>query len=97
MAAYVIGDIEVTHPATYEEYRKQVAATVEQYGGRFAVRGGKVEPLEGGWTPKRVVLLEFPSFEQALKWYRSPEYAPLIKLRQKASRGELILVEGSQK
>ena len=95
MAAYVIGDIEVTDPAIYEDYRKQVAATVDKYGGRFAVRGGKVEPLEGGWTPKRAVLLEFPSFEQALKWYRSPEYAPLIKLRQKGSRGKLILVEGT--
>jgi uncharacterized protein (DUF1330 family) len=95
MAAYVIGDIEVTDATVYEDYRRQVAATVEKYGGRFAVRGGKVEPLEGGWTPKRAVLLEFPSFEQALKWYRSPEYAPLIKLRQKASRGKLILVEGA--
>src|SRR3982074_3665603 len=96
MAAYVIGDIEVTDPALYEEYRKQVPATIEKYAGRFAGRGGRVEPLEGGWVPKRAVLLEFPSFEQALKWYRSPEYAPLIKLRQRASRGKLLLVEGMQ-
>ena len=95
MAAYVIGEIEVTDPATYEDYRKQVLATVTQYGGRFIVRGGKVEPLEGGWSPKRMVALEFPSMEQAHKWYRSSEYAPLIKLRQKASRGKLILVEGA--
>ena len=95
MAAYVIGEIEVTDPATYEEYRKQVLATVAKYGGRFVVRGGKVEPLEGGWSPKRLVMLEFPSMEQALKWYRSPEYAPLIKLRQKAARGKLLVVEGA--
>ena len=95
MAAYVIGDIEVTDPGIYDDYRKQVLATVEKYGGRFAVRGGKVEPLEGGWTPKRIVLLEFPSFEQAQKWYRSPEYAPLIKLRQKGARGRLLIVEGA--
>ena len=95
MAAYVIGEIEVTDPATYEEYRKQVLATVTRYGGKFVVRGGKVEPLEGGWAPKRVVALEFPSMEQAQKWYRSEEYAPLIKLRQRASRGKLILVEGA--
>ena len=94
MAAYVIGEIEVTDPAVYDDYRKQVLATVEKYGGRFAVRGGKVEALEGGWTPKRIVVLEFPSLEQATKWYRSPEYAPLIKLRQKGSRGRLIAVEG---
>jgi uncharacterized protein (DUF1330 family) len=95
MAAYVIGEIEVTDPATYEDYRKQVGAVLAKYGGRFLARGGKVEPLEGGWSPKRLVLLEFASMEQALKWYRSPDYAPLIKLRQKASRGKLVAVEGA--
>jgi uncharacterized protein (DUF1330 family) len=95
MAAYVIGEIEVTDPATYEEYRKQVMAVVTKYGGKFVVRGGRVETLEGDWAPKRFVALEFPSLEQAQKWYRSPEYAPLIALRQKASRGKLILVEGA--
>jgi uncharacterized protein (DUF1330 family) len=95
MAAYVIGDIDVTDPAVYDDYRKQVLATVTKYGGRFIMRGGKVEPLEGGWTPKRIVALEFPTMEQARKWYRSPEYAPLIGLRQRAARGRLILVEGS--
>lgn len=95
MAAYAIGEIEVTDPALYEEYRKQVMAVVTKYGGKFIVRGGKVETLEGGWAPKRFVALEFPSMEQAQKWYRSPEYAPLTALRKKASRGKLILVEGA--
>ena len=95
MSAYVIGDIEVTDPAAYEEYRKQVLAVVTQYGGKFIVRGGRIDPKEGGWTPKRLVLLEFPSLAQAQKWYDSPEYAPLIKLRQKASKGRLIIVEGA--
>jgi uncharacterized protein (DUF1330 family) len=95
MAAYVIGDIEVTDAALYEDYRKQVAATVQKYGGKFVVRGGKVEALEGGWLPRRLVMLEFPSMEQAQKWYRSSEYAPLIALRQRASRGKLVLVEGA--
>lgn len=95
MAAYLIGEIEVTDPAAYEEYRKQVGATVAKYGGRFVVRGGKVQALEGGWSPGRIVALEFPSMEQAQKWYRSPEYAPLIALRQRASSGKLILVEGA--
>jgi len=95
MAAYVIGEIEVTDEASYEDYRKQVLATVQKHGGRFIVRGGKVEALEGGWSPKRLVVLEFPSMQQLLTWYRSPEYAPLIKLRQKASRGKLVAVEGA--
>jgi len=95
MTAYVIGEIEVTDAALYEDYRKQVAATVQNHDGRFVVRGGKVEALEGGWSPKRLVVLEFPSMEQAQKWYRSSEYAPLIALRQRASRGRLVLVEGA--
>ena len=95
MPAYVIGDIEVTDPAAYEDYRKQVLAVVTKYGGKFLVRGGRIDPVEGGWNPKRVVTLEFPSMEQAQKWYRSSEYAPLITLRQRASRGKLVLVEGA--
>jgi len=94
MAAYVIGEIEVTDPASYEDYRKQVLATIQKYGGKFLARGGSVEALEGGWAPKRLVLLEFPSIDQLRTWYRSPEYAPLIKLRQKASKGRLVAVEG---
>jgi uncharacterized protein (DUF1330 family) len=95
MAAYVIGEIEVTDQATYEDYRKQVLATVEKHGGRFIVRGGSVEALEGGWSPKRLVVLEFPSMQKLLTWYRSAEYAPLIKLRQRASRGKLVAVDGA--
>lgn len=95
MAAYVIGEIDVTDQATYDDYRKQVLATVQKHGGRFVVRGGPVEALEGGWNPKRIVVLEFPSMDAVRKWYRSAEYAPLIALRQKASRGRLIAVEGA--
>jgi uncharacterized protein (DUF1330 family) len=94
MAAYVIGEMEVTDPASYEDYRKQVLATIQKHGGRFLARGGKAEVLEGGGAVKRLVLLEFPSMEQLQKWYRSPDYAPLIKLRQKASKGRLVALEG---
>ena len=95
MAAYVFAQIEVTDAGLYEEYRKQVLAVVKHYGGKFIVRGGKVDPKEGDWRPERMIALEFPSMEQAQKWYHSPEYAPLIKLRQKASKGKLIIVEGA--
>ncbi|HJS78610.1 MAG TPA: DUF1330 domain-containing protein [Burkholderiales bacterium] len=94
MAAYVIADIEITDPAAYEDYRTRVPDVIARYGGKYIVRGGKVEALEGGWSPKRVAVVEFPSMEQALKFYRSPEYAPLIAIRQKASRGKLVIVEG---
>lgn len=94
MAAYVIADIDITDPTAYEEYRQKVPATIARYGGRYLARGGRVEPLEGGWSPKRIAMLEFPSLEEALTWYRSPEYQPLVKIRQKASRGRLLVVEG---
>ena len=95
MAAYVFAQIEVTDPATYDDYRRQVLPTITKFGGRFIVRGGKVDAKEGDWKPERMIALEFPSMEQAQKWYHSPEYAPLIKLRQKASKGKLIIVEGA--
>ncbi|HUJ98166.1 MAG TPA: DUF1330 domain-containing protein [Stellaceae bacterium] len=95
MAAYLIADIEVTNPAGYDEYRRQVVATVEKYGGRFAVRGGASEILEGDWGPKRVVVLEFPTMDALKRWYNSAEYKPLIALRQKNASGNVIAVQGA--
>jgi uncharacterized protein (DUF1330 family) len=95
MTAYVIADVDVKDAEKYAQYRPIAARTVAQYGGRFLVRGGEAEPLEGGWSPKRIVVLEFPSMEQARRWYSSPEYAPGIALRQAASVGRLVLVEGA--
>ena len=69
-------------------------ATIAKYGGRFIVRGGKFETLEGNWNPKRLVVLAFPSGEQAKRWYDSAEYRPLKAMRLKASESNLILVEG---
>jgi uncharacterized protein (DUF1330 family) len=94
MAAYLIVDIDIHNAAGLEEYRKQVPATVTKYGGRFIVRGGTFERLEGDWQPKRLVLLEFPSAEQAKRWYDSEEYRPLKAMRLEASNSNLILVEG---
>ena len=94
MPAYFIVDNEVTDPAGFEEYRKQVPATVEQYGGRFLVRGGQIQTLEGDWKPKRIVVTEFPSVEQARRWYDSQEYHALKALRSRSARGSVVLVEG---
>ena len=95
MAAYVIAEVNVTDPKLYEDYKKLVPATVEKYGGRFAVRGGALETKEGGWNPARLVVLEFPTMEQARKWYHSPEYAPALAIRLKAANAKVILVEGA--
>jgi len=95
VAAYVMGDIEVTGPTAFQEYRNRVGATVEQYGGTFVVRGGRVNLKEGDWQPRHLLMLEFPSLEQAERWYNSPEYQPLIAIREKAARTHLIIAEGT--
>lgn len=95
MTAYLIAEIDITDPETYKEYQKMVPSTVKQYGGRFLVRGGAVVPKEGGWNPARVIVIEFPSMETAQKWYDSPEYAPALDIRLRATKSRLILVEGA--
>jgi len=95
VSAYVVAEVEVTNPAVYEDYRKLVPATIAEYGGKYLVRGGTVEVKEGGWTPKRLVVLEFASMDQAQKWYHSPEYAPALAIRLKAARSKVLLVEGT--
>ena len=94
MPAYFIVDNEVIDHAGFEEYRKQVPATVEKYGGKFLVRGGRVQALEGDWKPKRIVVTEFPTTEQARRWYDSEEYRALKALRLRTARGSVVLVEG---
>jgi len=94
MAAYVIANVDVTDAAAYDDYRKGVLATIEKYDGRFLVRGGAVQALEGSFVPKRIVVLEFPDSARARQWWDSPEYRPLRELRQRASRGDLFVVDG---
>ena len=94
MAAYIVVDIDVHDAPGLEEYRRLVPGTITKYGGRFIVRGGAFQVLEGSWQPKRMVLLEFPSTEQAKRWYDSEEYRPLKAMRFKASTANLVLVDG---
>jgi uncharacterized protein (DUF1330 family) len=94
MAAYVVVDVRVHDPVRYEEYRKTVAATLVAHGGRFLARGGSVDVLEGSWSPKRVVIVEFPDAQAARKWWSSAEYASPKAVRQSASDANMIIVEG---
>ncbi len=95
MPAYVIGEITITDPEKYEEYRGQVAAIIEQYGGKFVVRGAEPVMLEEGHAPfKRSVVIEFASVDDARRWYESAEYGPLIALRQAGSESAAYVVEG---
>ena len=95
MAAYVLAEIEIINPDGYKEYTTHVPATIAKYGGRFLVRGGNAEILEGEWPQRRRVLLEFPSWEQAKRWWDSPEYEKPKAMRQAASKGRLILMDGA--
>jgi len=94
MAAYVLAEIEVTNPEGYKDYTTHVPATIAKYGGRFLVRGGKVETLEGEWPQRRRVLIEFPSADAARTWWNSPDYEKPKALRQANSHGRLLLLEG---
>jgi uncharacterized protein (DUF1330 family) len=94
MAAYIITEIDVTDPVGYEEYKKQASAAVPKYGGKYIVRGGKTETLEGDWNPKRIVVLEFPSSERAKAWLDGDEYRAPRQLRHRAAKTRMIVVEG---
>lgn len=91
---YLVVHLDVTDPEMFERYRAKVPATIAQYGGKYLIRGGAMETMEGDALPPRTVVLEFPSVEQARTWYHSPEYQEIIGLRLGASTGQAQLVEG---
>jgi uncharacterized protein (DUF1330 family) len=95
MSAYVLVDVTVTDPAQFEVYGRLAQASIAQYGGRYLVRGGASETLEGDWQPRRLVVLEFSSMAQARAWYDSAEYREARAIRHRCSRGDAILVEGA--
>ena len=94
MSAYLIVEIEVTDPGMFEEYRRQVTPMIQAYGGRYIVRGGAAELLEGSPEPERIVVVEFPSMERLKAFHDAPEYAPLIELRRRSAVSRLVAVEG---
>ena len=94
MAAYVVVEVDVQDTDRYETYKRMVPPTLVAYGGRFVVRGGEAETLEGGWSPGRVVIVEFPSVERAKAWWSSEEYAEAKALRQATAHSRMIVVAG---
>ncbi len=94
MPAYAIADIEVTDEEAFKRYGARVPATIEKHGGKYLVRGGETELLEGDRNPKRVVVIEFPNMKTLKKWYNSEEYQELLALRLSASSGNFFIVEG---
>ena len=94
MAAYMIVDLTVNDPEGFARYREMVPPTIAAYGGRYLARGGAISPMEGGWDPARIIVLEFPSVEQAKAWWSSPEYAEAKALRMQTADTKMIIVEG---
>ncbi|CAA9489817.1 MAG: hypothetical protein AVDCRST_MAG69-1271 [uncultured Solirubrobacteraceae bacterium] len=95
MPVYVIADGRAPDPSKLDEYRRRNAELVPAHGGRFLVRGGDSEVLEGDWNPSRLVVMEFPDHEAARAWYDSPEYVELRKQRQANGETDMVLVEGA--
>ena len=94
MAGYIIVDIEITDPVGYEEYKKLAGASVEKYGGKYIVRGGASEVLEGDWQPNRLVVLQFESVTRAKEWLKCEEYREPRKMRHRTAKANMIVVEG---
>lgn len=94
MAAYLIAEIDVHDPSGYEEYRRLAGATLTAFGGRFLVRGGDSETIEGDWSPRRLVVIEFPSAERARAWWASPDYSVARAIRQRTATTRMVVAEG---
>jgi uncharacterized protein (DUF1330 family) len=95
MPAYIIVEISIEDPKDYEEYKKLTPATIAAYDGRFAVRGGQTETLEGDWQPERIVVLEFPTVERAKEWWSSDMYSKAKTIRQRSATTKMIVVPGA--
>jgi uncharacterized protein (DUF1330 family) len=92
--AYVVGDINITDPAAFRAHVPVALATVARYGGHVIAGGGKLELLDGGPMPERIVIIEFPDAETARRWYRSDEYQAALKVRLATSQGRVFLIDG---
>ncbi len=94
MAAYFIVDLEVTDRDRFKDYAEAVPSTISAYGGRYLVAGGSVETIEGDWTPRRIIVIEFESLDRAKEWWMSAEYRELKELRRETSQAKILLVDG---
>jgi uncharacterized protein (DUF1330 family) len=94
VAAFLISDASVRDVDAFQTYRTRAAASIVKYGGQYLVRGGEIEALEGTWSPRTIIVVEFPSIDQARAWYCSPEYASALEVRDAALSRNLILVDG---
>ena len=95
MTAYVIVQVDVQDEQRYEDYKPMVPPSLEPFGGRFVVRGGNAETLEGDWAPPRLVVIEFPDRDKAKAWLESDGYREARALRHATAHTQMIVVDGA--
>ena len=95
MKAYVIVEVSITDKIIYEKYKKLTPAAIAAFGGKFIVRGGRTETLEGDWQPERMVVVEFPSVDKAKEWWSSDQYSKAKAIRQQSAHTKMLIVEGA--
>ena len=94
MAAYAIAEVDVSDTEMFKIYMDLVPKTVEKFGGRYLVRGGEMEVIEGEWSPKRLVIIEFEDLDRGMEWYKSEEYSQALRLRHKSAQTNFVFIEG---
>jgi uncharacterized protein (DUF1330 family) len=94
MPAYVVAHVRVKNPEAYDAYRRRSPEVIAQFGGRFLIRGGEAEVLDGDWSVPRVVVIEFPDVAAARGFYNSPEYQEILPLRLANTEGALAILPG---
>ena len=95
MKAYVIVELSITDKIIYEEYKKLTPVAIAAFDGKFIVRGGRTETLEGDWQPERMVVVEFPSVERAREWWHSDQYSKAKAIRQQSAHTKMLIIEGA--
>jgi len=94
MAGYLVAHLEITDPEAFKAYQVAVPPVIAKFGGRYLVRGGAIDAVEGDWPAPRLVILAFDSTDQARRFYDSPAYQEILPLRLAASTARLAIVEG---
>jgi uncharacterized protein (DUF1330 family) len=94
MAAYLVAQLKVHDPAAFQRYREAVTPLIDRFGGRYLIRGGERDVLEGDWPYPRLTVIEFQSRNAARLFYDSPEYQKILPLRQTSAEGTVAIVEG---
>ena len=96
MPTYIVGDIYISDPVSYQAHLPRALATIARFGGRVVAGGGKIDLLEGDPMPERVFIIEFPTADVARRWYQSDDYQEALKVRLSAAHGRVVLIEGTE-